>query len=122
MSVQEMKRAIREGHEVTRHGEFLANVMHKRDVELLDLYLDSDPALPDRWSGVTYPRSPALVRRLLARGLDPNRPHWLGKTFLHACAENVSSRSIVQFAVGRHSQRPGRARIAAECHLPNAPL
>jgi ankyrin repeat protein len=25
---------------------------------------------------------------LLARGLDPNRPDWLGKTFLHACAEN----------------------------------
>jgi ankyrin repeat protein len=24
----------------------------------------------------------------LARGLDPNRPDWLGKTFLHACAEN----------------------------------
>jgi ankyrin repeat protein len=22
----------------------------------------------------------------LARGLDPNRPDWLGKTFLHACA------------------------------------
>ena len=29
-----------------------------------------------------------MVRRLLARGLDPNRPDWLGKTFLHACAEN----------------------------------
>jgi ankyrin repeat protein len=42
----------------------------------------------DFWSGVTYPRSPALVRKLLARGLDPNKPDWLGKTFLHACAEN----------------------------------
>ena len=39
------------------------------------------------WSGA-YPRSPALVKKLLARGLDPNRPDWLGKTFLHACAEN----------------------------------
>ena len=47
--------------------------------------------MPDRldfWSGVTYPRSPGLVRKLLARGLDPNRPDWLGRTFLHACAEN----------------------------------
>ena len=36
---------------------------------------------------ITYPRPPALVRKLLARGLDPNRPDWLGKTFLHVCAE-----------------------------------
>ena len=44
---------------------------------------------------MTYPRSSALVRRLLARGLDPNRPDWLGKTFLHACAEN-GDRSVAQ--------------------------
>jgi ankyrin repeat protein len=95
MSVPEMKQAIRDGHEVIRHGEFLANVMGKRNVELLDLYLDSDPTLLDRWGGVTYPRSPALVRRVLARGLDPNRPDWLGKTFLHACAEN-GDRSVAE--------------------------
>jgi ankyrin repeat protein len=91
MSVQEMKQAIRDDHEVIRHEEFLGNVIAKCDAELLDLYLDSDPTVPDRmhlWSGVTVPRSPALVRRLLDRGLDPNRPDWLGKTFLHACAEN----------------------------------
>src|SRR5258708_28062838 len=35
---------------------------------------------------LAFPWSAALVRRLLARGLDPNRPDWLGKTFLHACA------------------------------------
>ncbi|MGI8601369.1 MAG: ankyrin repeat domain-containing protein [Verrucomicrobiales bacterium] len=88
MSAQEMKQAIREGHEVIRHEEFLGNVMAKRDAELLDLCLDSAPSVPMRlWSGA-YPRSPALVRRLLARGLDPNRPDWLGTTFLHACAEN----------------------------------
>ena len=29
-----------------------------------------------------------LMRTLLAAGLDPNQPDWLGKTFLHACAEN----------------------------------
>ncbi len=95
MSVQEMKRAIREGHEVIRHEEFLGNLMGKRNSELLDLYLDSDPTVSDRWDGVTYPRSPAMVRRLLARGLDPNRPDWLGKTFLHACAEN-GDRSVAQ--------------------------
>jgi ankyrin repeat protein len=91
MGVQEMKQALREGHEVIAHGEFLGCVLAKGDPDLLELYLDSDPTVPDRmhsWSGVTYPRSPALVRRLLDRGLDPNRPDWLGKTFLHACAEN----------------------------------
>ena len=82
-----MKRAIREGHEVVRHEEFLGNVMGKCNAELLDLYLDANPAVVDRWPG-GYPRSVALVRKLLARGLDPNRPDWLGRTLLHACAEN----------------------------------
>ncbi len=95
MSVPEMKRAIREEHEVLHHGEFLGNLMGKRNSELLDLYLDSEPSVPDRWGSVTYPRSPAMVRRLLGRGLDPNRPDWLGKTFLHACAEN-GDRSVAQ--------------------------
>ena len=90
MDVQQLKQAIRDGHEVILHEEFLGNVMAKSDAKLLDLYLDSDPTVPERMQfggGVTYPRSPALVRRLLARGLDPNRPDWLGKTFLHACAD-----------------------------------
>jgi ankyrin repeat protein len=91
MDVQQMKQALRDGHKAVRHEEFLGNVMRKRDLKLLDLYLDSDPTVPERmqtWGGITYPRSPVLVRRLLGRGLDPNRPDWLGKTFLHACAEN----------------------------------
>lgn len=91
MSAQEMKQAIRAGHEVVGHPEFLGNVMRKRDGDLLDVYLDSDPSIPARmdfWSGIVYPRSSALIRKLLARGLDPNRPDWLGKTFLHAAAEN----------------------------------
>ena len=87
MTVRQMKQAIRDGHEVTRHPEFLGNMMGKRNAELLDLYLDSDPAVIDRMGDeLAYPWSAALVRKLLARGLDPNRPDWLGKTFLHACA------------------------------------
>src|SRR2546426_2274411 len=90
MSAQEMKQAISEGHEAIPREEFLGYVLAKRDEELLDLYLDSAPTGPERMrlSSGAYPRSPALVRRLLARGLDPNSPDWLGKTLLHACAEN----------------------------------
>jgi ankyrin repeat protein len=90
MSAQQMKQAIRDDHEVVRDGEFPGNVMRQRDSGLLDLYLESDPTVLDCLDFgdvVTYPRSPPLVRKLLARGLDPNRPDWLGKTFLHACAE-----------------------------------
>jgi ankyrin repeat protein len=87
MSVRQMKQAIRDDHEVTRHPEFLGNMMGKRNAELFDLYLDSDPAVIERMGDeLAYPWSAALVRKLLARGLEPNRPDWLGKTFLHACA------------------------------------
>ena len=94
MSVRQMKRATRDGHEVTRHPEFLGNMMGKRNAELFDLYLDSDPAVIDRMGDeLAYPWSAALVRKLFARGLDPNRPDWLGKTFLHACAAS-GNRSV----------------------------
>lgn len=89
-TVEQMKQAIRDGHEVVRHEEFLGNVMRTRNAALLDLFLDSDPTIPARMdlhSGIVYPRSAALVRKLLARGLDPNRTDWLGKTLLHACAD-----------------------------------
>ena len=106
MDVAQMKQAIRDGHEVVRHEEFLGNLIEKRDAKLLDLYLDSDPNVPELLSsgcGITYPRSPALVRRLLGAGLDPNRPDWLGKTFLHACADN-GDRSVAAVFSGRRSR------------------
>ena len=100
MNVAEMKQAIRDGHEVTRDEEFLGNLLAKSDAKLLDLYLDSEPGVKgriDHWSGVAYPRSPALLGNLLARGLDPNRPDWLGRTFLHACAENGDRSAAAAF-------------------------
>src|SRR5262249_9684340 len=110
MSVQEMKQAIRAGHEVIRHSEFLGNVMAKRDVELLDLYLDSDSTIVarmDYWRGVVYPRSSAMVRKLLARGLDPNRRDWLGKTFLPARAgKGDRALAAVLLGAGAHLHSP----------------
>jgi ankyrin repeat protein len=94
MTVRQMRQAILDRHEVTRHPEFLGNLMAKRNAMLLDLYLDSDPTFIDRMGDeLAVPWSAALVRKLLARGLDHKRPNWLGKTFLHACAER-GNRSI----------------------------
>jgi ankyrin repeat protein len=90
MNTRQLKQAILDRHEVVRHEEFLSCVMGKRDPKLLDLYLELDPTAVQRIDAGTagpYLRSPALVRHLLARGMDPNRPDWLGKTFLHTCAE-----------------------------------
>jgi ankyrin repeat protein len=87
MNVRQMKRAIRDGHEVIRHPEFLGNLMGKCNAKLLDLYLDSDPTFVNRMADeLACPWSAAQVRKLLARGLDPNRSDWLGRTFLHVCA------------------------------------
>src|SRR6266436_4382241 len=68
MSAQELKRAIRDNHDVTRHDEFFGNVMAKHDLDLLDLYLASKRRVPERLdfgNGLAYPRSPRVVRRLL---------------------------------------------------------
>jgi ankyrin repeat protein len=91
MNVHELKQALRDKHPATRHEEFWGNVLANRDLDLLDLYLASQrktPAGVQFGDGVAYPRSPRMARRLLDHGLDPNRPDWLGKTFLHAAAEN----------------------------------
>jgi ankyrin repeat protein len=91
MSVRQMKQAIRDGHELVGHEEFLGCVIRGRDAELLDLWLDSDPTVVKRMDHrgvVTQPTSLAWVRKLLSRGLDPNRTDWLGRTLLHDCAEH----------------------------------
>lgn len=90
MNARELKQAIRDNDPIVRHEEFCGNVLRSHNRELLDLYLDSDPTALDQLdlnTVVTDPKSPSLVKNLLARGLDPNRTDWLGKTFLHACAE-----------------------------------
>lgn len=89
MSVRQMMQAVRDNHDVTRHCEFLGNLMGHRNAKLLDFYLDTDPTRVEHMaSELTFPWTPALVRKLLARGIDPSRTDWLGRTFLHVCAAN----------------------------------
>jgi ankyrin repeat protein len=91
MDVTQMRQAIRQGHHVIHDAEFFNFAMLMNNGKLLDLYLDSVPGAPERLGSGTitvYPKSPALVRELLSRGLDPNGRNWLGRTILHACAEN----------------------------------
>jgi ankyrin repeat protein len=89
MSLQELKKAIRDAPQAVAHEEFFACLLAKRNAKLLDHYFASYPTAPVRlWSGA-YPRSPKLVRRLLHHGLAPDCPDWLGRTFLHFCAANA---------------------------------
>jgi ankyrin repeat protein len=85
MSANEWKQAIRNNH------ADLATVLAWGDPGLLDLYLASKRRageLVPLENGLPYPRVPSLVRKLLEVGLDPNQADWLGKTWLHAAAEN----------------------------------
>jgi len=100
MTTAQMKQALRNGDPVIRDEEFLARLLSRRDLELLDLLLQADTDVVKNmhaYSGVAYPRSSALLKKLLTNGLDPNRPDWLGKTFLHACAENADRTAAAIF-------------------------
>ncbi len=90
MTTRQLEQALRENEPVVQHAEFLGHAMAHCNARLLDAYLEADPALPQRLAscGLAYPRSPALIRKLLDRGLDPNQADWLGRTLLHACAAN----------------------------------
>jgi ankyrin repeat protein len=89
-------------------------VCHDSDIETLAQMLDANPKLPvggswdnrqmmelilryqpdilkrtpdstPWWSSAT-PKNAEYARWLIERGLDPNRPNWLGITLLHRCA------------------------------------
>ena len=65
--------------------------MQNCDEELLELLFNSDQTVIARLEvsdELTCLRNPALVEKLLACGLDPTRPDWLGKTLIETCLEN----------------------------------
>ncbi|MCU0879333.1 MAG: ankyrin repeat domain-containing protein, partial [Pirellulaceae bacterium] len=90
LSVAELKQAIRNDHDVTRHGEFESTVLAKQNRQLLELYLDSRRGAARGLyfgGGAVWPGSAGMLRLLLKRGLDPHLPDWLGKTLMHAATE-----------------------------------
>ncbi len=98
MSAEDMKQALSEGHPAVRDAEFLDSLVDKNDEGLIVLLLQKDPVFPSRMTGGNgYPKSPGLIQMLLGHGLDPNRPDWLGKTFLHACARNGDQEAAAVF-------------------------
>ena len=76
---------------VTRTPDFAEEVIARNDLALTDLLLEADPDVAFRLHGGSLRRgdptvsvtSPAVLKRLLNAGFDPNRPDWLGRTALH---------------------------------------
>ena len=90
-SPEEMRQALREGYPASSNWLFMANLLNSKDADLHDLFLErwghavADLVPGDVWGGEVP--SPQLLARLLDAGLDPNRPNWIGRTFLHVAAE-----------------------------------
>jgi ankyrin repeat protein len=82
--------------------ETLAAMLHANPQLHVDEKLDNSPMMelilryqpdilkrtpdPTPWWSHGTPATPEFARRLIARGLDPNRRNWLGITLLHRCA------------------------------------
>ena len=90
-SDEDLKQALRSGYAANLDWAFMVNLFRSTDPELHDLFLerfaDVVPGLVagDVWGGELPTLE--LLAKLLDRGLDPNRPNWIGRTFLHVAAE-----------------------------------
>lgn len=127
MTVAQLKRAVREQHQVVNHDEFLGNVMAKNNRELIELFVEMNPsALKNmhHWGGHVLPRSPRLVRRLIDLGLDVKQTDWMGSTFLHAAAREFNVSNAEALLAGgadiealeiEHRHTPLAAAVASDC-------
>ena len=92
MDDAELERALREGEEGVSDPQLLHEVMGRDNPGLIGLFLETVPnagkllQLTNIWGG-NYPSDPDTIRALAGRGLDLDRPNWIGRTFLHGCAE-----------------------------------
>ena len=87
-----LERAMREGNAVVAHSQFLHELMGRDNPALIGAFLEATPdvgdlfQLTDIWGG-NYPSDPDTIRTLAGHGLDLHRANWIGRTFLHGCAE-----------------------------------
>ncbi len=92
MDDAELERALREGEEGVADPQLLHEVMGRDKPALIGLFLETVPnagelfQLTDIWGG-NYPSDPPTIRALADRGVDMRRANWIGRTFLHGCAE-----------------------------------
>ena len=92
MDDAELERVLREGEQGVSDPQLLHEVMGRDNPGLIGLFLETVPnaaellQLTDIWGG-NYPSDPDTIRALAGRGLDLDRPNWIGRTFLHGCAE-----------------------------------
>ena len=92
MDDAELERAVREGGSITAHPQFLHELMGRNNAELIGVFLETTPnvrdlfRLTDIWGG-NYPSDPDTIRTQASHGLDLCRANWIGRTFLHGCAE-----------------------------------
>ena len=94
LTAREIRQAVKEGRPAPPREEFLSLVLAKRDPALLDQYLDIVQAGGHLDFPVGARLTPAQTKQLLARGMDPNNPGWLGTTLLHVHAAQ-GDRSVV---------------------------
>jgi ankyrin repeat protein len=90
MDSEQLKQAIRNDSPAVKHDEFLRCVIQNMDEELLELLLESDNTVLARLETgdeLTFLKDPALMRKLLKRGLDPTRRNRHGKTLIDAFQE-----------------------------------
>ncbi len=91
MDLEQLKQSIRDRSPVIQHDEFLRCAMQNCDMELLELILNSVDSVIDRLETggeLTGLKDPALIRKLLERGLDPTRRNWRGQTLVEVCRES----------------------------------
>ena len=88
----EMMRTIETGANTATDDQFLHELLARDNTALIRAFLDATPSshelfqLTDIWGG-NYPSDPEIIRLLADRGVDVNRSNWIGRTFLHRCAE-----------------------------------
>lgn len=87
---EELKEVLRNDALPQNNLEFFHEILGKEDVELTDLFLANHGHLvarmspTDIWGGNIPPSN--IIQKLIDHGLDIHKPNWIGRTFLHVCA------------------------------------